>query len=76
MVPGLDVLCGGGRMSVIKLYFQALQIFLTFWVCFLLGVKEMYDDTAADGHVLKDPFSDVTPRSKREVARRDTAGWH
>lgn len=52
------------------------DFFLNLLGLFLTGVKEMYDGTAADGQVLMDPFSDVTPRSKREVARCDTAGWH
>lgn len=71
---------GRRRMSVIKLYFQVLQNFFFFFFLNLLGLllgdKEMYDDTAAAGQVLMDPFSYVTPRSKREVAHCDTAGWY
>lgn len=65
MVPGLDVFCGWGWEDVgdKAVFLGFADFFLTFWVCFVLGVKETYDGTAADGQVLMDPFSDVTPRS-------------
>lgn len=73
MVPGLVVFCGWGWEDVgNKAVFSGFADFfepsgfVSYWVL------EMYDDTAADGQILMDPFSCVTPRSKREVARCDS----